>query len=67
MVLMVKAYNTTHTMTVNGQAVTVGTAELKFDVVINSWPFQNATNILALQVNMHSSSEHYDLGEDSGT
>ncbi len=54
-------------MTVNGQAVTVGTAELKFDVVINSWPFQNATNILALQVNMHSSSEHYDLGEDSGT
>ncbi len=64
---MVKAYNTTHTMTVNGQAVTVGTAELKFDVVINSWPFQNATNILALQVNMHSSSEHYDLGEDSGT
>ncbi len=66
-VLIVKAYNTTHTVTVNGQSVTVGTAELKFDVVINSWPFQNATNMLALQVNMHSSSEHYELGEDSGT
>ena len=66
-VLIVKAYNTTHTVTVNGQFVKVGTAELKFDVVINSWPFQNTTNMLALQVNMHSSSEHYDLGEDSGT
>jgi hypothetical protein len=66
-VLIVKAYNTTHTVTVNGQSVTVSTAELKFDVVINSWPFRNTTNMLALQVNMHSSSEHYDLGEDSGT
>jgi hypothetical protein len=66
-VLIVKAYNTTHTATVDGKAVTIGTAELKFDVVINSWPFQNSTNMLALQVNMHSSSEHYDLGEDSGT
>lgn len=66
-VLIVKAYNTTHTTTVNGQTVTIGTAELKFDVVISNWPFQNATDMLALQVNMHSSSEHYDLGEDSGT
>ncbi len=65
-VLIVKAYNTTHTVTVDGKSVTIGTAELKFDVVINGWPFQNATNMLALQVNMHSSSEHYDLGEDSG-
>jgi hypothetical protein len=66
-VLIVKAYNTTQTVTVDGKSVTIGTAELKFDVVINSWPFQNTTNMLALQVNMHSSSEHYDLGEDSGT
>ena len=66
-VLIVKAYNTTHTVTVDGKQVTMGSAELKFDVVINSWPFQNTTNMLALQVNMHSSSEHYDLGEDSGT
>src|SRR6266851_1623978 len=66
-VLIVKAYNTTQTITVDGKPVTIGTAELKFDVVINSWPFQNKTNMLALQVNMHSSSEHYDLGEDSGT
>jgi len=66
-VLVVKAYNTTHTVTVDGKSVTIGTAELKFDVVINSWPFQNTTDMLALQVNMHSSSEHYDLSEDSGT
>lgn len=65
--LIVKAYNTTHTVTVDGRQVTIGSAELKFDVVINSWPFQNSTNMLALQVNMHSSSEHYDLNEDSGT
>jgi hypothetical protein len=65
--LIVKAYNTTHTQTIDGKSVTIGTAELKFDVVINSWPFQNNTNMLALQVNMHSSSEHYDFGEDSGT
>src|SRR5690348_12224214 len=66
-VLIVKAYNTTHTVTVNGQSVTIGTAELKLDVVISNWPFQNSINMLALQVNMHSSSEHYDLAEDSGT
>ena len=65
--LIVKAYNTTHTVTVNGQSVTIGRAELKFDVSITNWPFQNSTDMLALQVNMHSSSEHYDVGEDSGT
>ena len=65
--LIVKAYNTTHTQTVNGQSVTIGTAELKFDIVINNWPFQKSTDMLALQINMHSSSEHYDFGEDSGT
>jgi hypothetical protein len=66
-VLIVKAYNTTHTQTIDGKSVTIGTAELKFDVVINGWPFRNNTDMLALQVNMHSSSEHYDLGENSGT
>jgi flagellar hook assembly protein FlgD len=66
-VLIVKAYNATQTLTVDGKPVTVTTAEVKFDVVINSWPFQNATNMLALQVNMHSSTEHYDFGEISGT
>jgi hypothetical protein len=65
--LIVKAYNVTHTTTVNRQTVTIGTAELKFDVVISHWPFRNSTDMLALQVNMHSSSEHYDIGEDSGT
>ena len=64
-VLTVKAYNTTQTVTVNGKPVTIGTAELKFDVVIKSWPFQNTTNMLALQVNMHSSTEHFDnQGQD---
>jgi hypothetical protein len=64
-VLTVKAYNTTHTVTINGKPVTIGTAELKFDVVINSWPFQNTTNMLTLQVNMHSSTEHFDnQGQD---
>jgi hypothetical protein len=66
-ILIVKAYNTTHTATIDGKSVTITTAELKFDVVINSWPFRNTTDMLSLQVNMHSSSEHYDLGEDSGT
>lgn len=66
-ILIVKAYNTTHTVTVNGQSVTISTAELKFDISISNWPFQNLTDMLALQVNMHSSSEHYDLGQESGT
>jgi hypothetical protein len=66
-VLIVKAYNTTHTVTVDGKQVTIATAELKFDVAISNWPFQNNTNMLALQVNMHSSSERYDMVEDSGT
>jgi hypothetical protein len=66
-VLIVKAYNTTQPVNVDGKSVTINSSELKFDVVINSWPFHNTTNMLALQVNMHSSSEHYDLAEDSGT
>src|SRR5713101_5495295 len=66
-VLIVKAYNTTQPLTVDGKSVIINTSELKFDVVINSWPFRNTTDMLALQVNMHSSSEHYDLGEDTGT
>jgi len=66
-VLTVKAYNTTHTATIDGKQVTIGTAELKFDVAISNWPFQNSTDMLALQVNMHSSSERYDMMEDSGT
>jgi hypothetical protein len=66
-VLIVKAFNTTHIMTVDGKQVTINTSELKFDVVINNWPFQNTTDMLALHVNLHSTSEHFDLGENSGT
>lgn len=65
--LIVKAYNTTRTMTVDGKSVTIGTAELKFDVMIKNWPFHNTTNMLALQVNMHSSTERYDLDQNTGT
>lgn len=66
-ILVVKAYNTTQTLTVDGKPVTITTAEIKFDIVVKSWPFQNSTNMLALQVNMHSSTEQLDFDEQSGT
>lgn len=65
--LIVKAYNTTQTITVNGKPVTITNAEIKLDFVVKSWPFVNSTDMLALQVNLHSSTEHYDLEENSGT
>lgn len=64
-IIIVKAYNATETMNVNGKTFTVGKAEVKFDIVIANWPFQNTSNMLALQVNMHSQSEHFDnQGQD---
>ena len=65
-VLVVKAYNTTTTIkTPDGKSFTVGKAEIKFDIVIANWPFQNTSDRLALQVNMHSSTEHFDnQGQD---
>ncbi len=65
-VLVVKAYNTTTKInTPDGKSFTVGKAEIKFDIVIANWPFQNTTDKLALQVNMHSSTEHFDSqGQD---
>ncbi len=65
-VLVVKAYNvTTKINTPDGKSFTVGKAEIKFDIVIANWPFQNTTDKLALQVNMHSSTEHFDnQGQD---
>ncbi len=65
--LIVKAYNTTKTLTVDGQSFTVGQAEIKIDIVIRDWPFQTSTNRLALQVNMKSSTEHLDLDEGTGS
>src|SRR5713101_1562817 len=65
--LIVKAYNTTQTITVNGKPVTISNAEIKLDFVVKSWPFVNSTNMLALQVNLHSSTEHYDFEENTGT
>jgi len=66
-VLVVKAYNNTRTMTVNGQSVTVNTAEIKIDFVLKNWPFAMSSDKLALQVNMHSDYNHFDLNESTGT
>lgn len=66
MVLVVKAYNTTQTLTLDGKTFDVTTAEVKIDVVINSYPFLNSTNMLALQMDMKSSTQQYGMYEDSG-
>ncbi len=66
-ILMVKAYNTTQTVTIDGKSVAIATAEIKFDVIVKNWPFQSTSNMLALQVNMHSSTEHLDFDEQGGT
>ncbi len=67
-ILVVKAYNTTETLnTPDGRSFTIGKAEIKFDVIIANWPFQNATNRLALQVNLHSSTDHIGTDEQTGT
>jgi hypothetical protein len=66
-VLVVKAYNNTRTMTVNGQSVTINTAEIKIDFVLKNWPFASTSDKLALQVNMHSDYNHFDLDQSTGT
>src|SRR5256885_16018516 len=38
-VLVVKAYNNTRTITVNGQSVPITTAEIKIDFVLKNWPY----------------------------
>ncbi len=66
-VLVVKAYNNTRTVTVNGQSVTINTAEIKIDFVLRNWPFASPSDKLALQVNMHSDYNHFDLDQSTGT
>ena len=66
-VLVVKAYNNTRTITVNGQSVTINTAEIKIDFVLKNWPFASTSDKLALQVNMHSDYNHFDLDQSTGT
>ncbi len=66
-VLAVKAYNTTKTIQVNGQPVTISSAEMKIDFSLKNWPFASASDKVALQVNMHSDFDHFDLNEQSGT
>jgi hypothetical protein len=66
-VLVVKAYNNTRTVTVNGQSVTINTAEIKIDFVLKNWPFASSSDKLALQVNMHSDYNHFDLDQSTGT
>ncbi|OLE70447.1 hypothetical protein AUF78_06660 [archaeon 13_1_20CM_2_51_12] len=66
-VLVVKAYNNTRTITANGQSVTINTAEIKIDFVLKNWPFASLNDKLALQVNMHSDYNHFDLDQGTGT
>ncbi|HET7404891.1 MAG TPA: hypothetical protein VFJ63_02125 [Candidatus Bathyarchaeia archaeon] len=66
-VLVAKAYNNTRTMTVNGQSVTINTAEIKIDFVLKAWPFQSTSDKLALEVNMHSDYNHFELDQGTGT
>jgi hypothetical protein len=66
-VLVVKAYNDTKTITVNGQSVTINTAEIKIDFVLKNWPFASSNDKLALQVNMHSDYNHFALDQSIGT
>lgn len=66
-VLVVKAYNNTRTITVNGQQVTIATAEMKIDFVLKNWPFISSSDKVALQVNVHSDFNHFDIDEASGT
>jgi hypothetical protein len=66
-VLVVKAYNNTRTLTVNGQSVTINTAEIKIDFVLKNWPFASSNDKLALQVNMHSDYNHFDLEQSTGS
>ena len=66
-VLVVKAYNNTRTITVNGQSVTTNTAEIKIDFVLKNWPFASSNDKLALQVNMHSDYNHFDLDQSTGS
>jgi len=66
-VLVVKAYNNTRTITVNGQSVTINTAEIKIDFVLKNWPFSSTSDKLALQLNMHSDYNHFDLDQSTGT
>src|SRR3989454_11481045 len=66
-VLVVKAYNNTRTITVNGQSVTINTSEIKIDFVLKNWPFASPDDKLALQVNLHSDYNHFDLDQSTGT
>lgn len=66
-VLVAKAYNNTRTVNVNGQSVTINTAEIKIDFVLKNWPFASSNDKLALQVNMHSDYNHFDLDQTTGT
>jgi hypothetical protein len=66
-VLVVIGYNNTRTMTINGQSVTINTPEIKIDFALKNWPFASSNDKLALQVNMHSDYNHFDLNGSTGT
>jgi len=66
-VLRIQAYNATRTVKVNGQDITINTAEMKIDFVLRNWPFVSSSDKVALQINMHSDFNHFDLNEATGT
>jgi hypothetical protein len=66
-VLRVLAYNSTRTIQVNGKSVTVNTAEMKIDFILQNWPFVSSNDKIALQINLHSAFNRFDLNEASGT
>ncbi len=66
--LVAKAYNTTQTQIVNGKTVTIEQAEIKVDVIIANWPFQNEkAPRLALQINLHSESDSFETEQSDST
>jgi len=66
-VLRVLAYNSTKTIQVNGQSLTINTAEMKIDFILTNWPFVSTNDKVALQVNLHSDFNHFDLNVANGT
>ena len=63
----VKAFNSTRSITINQQTVTINTAEIKIDVTISNFPFKSQNDKLALEVNMQSTYNHYNVDEATGS
>lgn len=63
-----KAYNTTQTVMLNGQSMTIEQAEIKIDFIVSNWPWGTESKPrLALQVNLHSDQQQFEADEGDGT